>query len=195
MSPENSENQRAKLRRKLRWHRLVTPLSLCVAVGGLCLSGWIAANQRMMVSPPVVQRGYWVAAHEANKEYVQDMSDYVLTMQNTVTPANADSRSKQILKMVHPENYGAMSSKFQAAVSKLKKEGISTVWEPKSVGVAEGSLCAKWTGNLKRWVGDKPLDPQTKIFLVEFDIDLQGTLYVKTADEATPDVLAASHCQ
>lgn len=195
MSPENAENERARLWRRLRWHRLVTPLSLGVAIFGLGLCAWVVANQRTIISPPVVQHGYWVSAHEASKEYIQDQSDYVLTMLYTVTPANVEYRSERILKMVPPESYGAMSSRFHAAVSKLRKDGISTVWEPKSVGVADGSLCAKWTGSLKRWVGDKPLETQTKTFVVEFDIDRQGTLYVKTADEATPDVLAASHCQ
>lgn len=195
MTPDNAGNERDKLKRKLRWHKITTPLALGVAIFSTGLSGWIVANQRTFISPPVVKNSYWIASQEADKQYIEDMADYVLTSLYTVTPSNVEYRSKRILKMVKPEEFGAMSAKFQAAVEKLKREGISTVWEPQSVGVAEGSLCAKWTGNLKRMVGEKTLEPQTKTFLVEFDIDRHGTLYVKTADEFTPELASVSNCQ
>lgn len=195
MAPDKAGNERDKLKRHIRWHKITTPLAIGVAISAIGLCGWVVANQRTFISPPVIQHGYWIASQEADKQYIEDMADYVLTSLYTVTPANADYRSKRILKMVKPEDYGAMSAKFQAAVEKLKREGLSTVWEPQSVGVAEGSLCAKWTGNLKRMVGEKLLDPQTKTFLVEFDIDRHGTLYVKTADEFSPELAAVSHCQ
>lgn len=195
MNPEKSGNERDYLKRKLRWHRLVTPIALGITVMAISLCAWMVAHQRTFISPPVIQKSYWIAAQEASKEYIEDMADYVLTSLHTVTPANAEYRSQRVLKLVHPKDYGAISAQFQSEVEKLKREGISTVWEPSSVGIADNALCAKWTGNLRRWVGEKPIDTLNKTFLVEFDIDRQGTLYVKTADEFTPDRATHSQCQ
>lgn len=195
MSPENDGNEREKLSAKLRWHRIVTPLAGGVALAAIFLNGWTIANQRTIITPPVMQRSYWVSAHEADKAYIEDMSDFVLTNLKTVTPGNVGFRSQRILKMVLPEKYGEMASRFKAQEEKIKREEISSVWEPASGAAADGALCAKWTGKLRRWVGEKPLPPESKTFLVEFEIDRQGTLYVKTADEYTPELAASSACQ
>lgn len=195
MNPDKALNERAFLRDRLRWHRLITTSALAISLMAILLCGWLVIHQRTIISPPVVQQSYWIAAQEASNEYIEQMADFVLTNLYTVTPTNAFYRGQRILKMVHPAYHGELSAKVHAAVEKLKREGISTVWEPTSVGIAENSLCAKWTGSLRRWVGEKPLDTLAKTYLVEFDIDRQGTLYVKTAEEFTPDVALRSSCQ
>ncbi len=195
MTPGKAGNERDHLKNKLRWHRLVTPVAMAVTMMAISLCAWMVAHQRTFISPPVVQKAYWIASQEASKEYIEDMADYILTSLHTVTPANAEYRIQRVLKLVHPDHYGAISAKLHADIDRLKREGIATVWEPNSVGIADNALCAKWTGNLRRWVGEKPLETLNKTFLVEFDIDRQGTLYVKTADEFTADLAAHSQCQ
>lgn len=181
MNPNVDQNERTRLKAANQWHRLVTPLALLVAFASIAVNFYLILNEKTVVTPPVVERGYWIAGGRANQEYLADMGDFVLQTLKTTSPGKVDFENKKILQMVNPENYAQVKTDLDAEAIRIKSNNLTTVWEPQTVDVDVDGLRVTWSGVLKKWVADKPMPPATRTFYVDFTISRQGKLHVKTA--------------
>ncbi len=183
MTPSNALNERDALRGQVRFLRVTLIGALAAILALIALNGFLVLNEKTAIVPPEVRRPYELGANYANKEYLLDMASYVLDQVLTVTPETVDFNNKKILRMTHPDGYGALKTTLDAAAQRLKQERVTTVWIPRSERVNEQAKLVEVTGQLKTFIADKLTSQRDKSYLIEFTITTSGRLYVSRIEE------------
>jgi len=124
-----------------------------------------------------------MGANYANKDYLAEMSAYVLNSVLTVTPDTVDHNTKVILKMTHPDGYATLKTALEASAARLKRERITTIWSLRSEVVDERGLTLKASGSLKTYIADKLVSDAPKDYFVKFLVTSSGRLYVTKIEE------------
>jgi conjugal transfer pilus assembly protein TraE len=195
MSPEQATNERTRLRADVRFHKVlnVALVSLHFLVGGALV--YVLMRDTVHIVPPDVRAPYELGPNYANREYLQDMSSYILASVLTTTPELVDYNNKVILRMTDPEGYPELRASLDAAASRIKKERITTVWVPRAQQVFERAKQVRTTGVLKTYIADQLTSEREREYLVEFVINTSGRTYVSKVQEVQARVAAAASAQ
>lgn len=192
MSPKHASNEIQKLQVQLRFHRVMS-IGLVAAINfGILLLGFTVFRETTHILPPEIRRPYDIGADYANKDYLLDMANYVLSMVLTVTPESIEHNNKIILKMTQPEGYVDLKAALDAAALRIKKERVTTVWVPNSEEVYEKTKRVKVNGKLKTFIADKLTSERDKSYFIDFTITNSGRLYVSKIEEFVKDDSAQS---
>lgn len=187
MNPKYASNELQRLQSQLRFHRVIN-IGLVVAINfGVLLLGFTVFRETTHVVPPEIRRPYEIGANYANKEYLVDMANYVLSMVLTVTPESVEHNNKVILKMTQPEGYADLKAVLDAAALRIKQERVTTVWVPENEEIYEKEKRVKVTGRYKTFIADKLTSERDKTYLVNFTITTSGRLYVSKIEEFAKD--------
>jgi conjugal transfer pilus assembly protein TraE len=183
MNTSHGKNEREALRSQVTFLRTVVLALialLCLMAGGW---GWTVINERSILVPPEVRRPYEIGAGYGSKDYLADMSTYVLSMMFTISPETVEWQNKVILKMTHPDGYGRLKADLEANGLRLKRDRIATVWIPRTEKVSERSKTVVVSGKLKTYIADVLTSEKDKEYQIEFDITSSGRLYVVRVQE------------
>lgn len=183
MTPEKANNERDALRAQVRFHRALNVSLVATLFLGVVLLGWVLIRDTTRIVPPEVRGEYEVGANFANKDYLLDVSGYVLGMVLTVTPETVEHNNKVILKMTHPDGYAELKTALDAAALRLRKERVTTIWVPRKQEVDERAKRVKVSGKLKTYIADQLTSERDKDYIVEFTITASGRLYVSKIEE------------
>lgn len=162
-------------------------ISMALAVSVVILAaGWMreAYSNKVIVVPPVVTNKYELGVNYANSEYLTDMASYVLTTLLTVSPKSAEHNNDVILKMATPDAYANLKTTLSASAIEIKKNGISTIWEPRDEWeVSDGDMTVQAKGLLTTYIQDVKTSVVEKEYLVGFSIANNGRIYVTHIQE------------
>lgn len=183
MSPDKADNERNSLRMQLRFHKALNVIFGVTIFFGVLLVGYIVLRDTTRIVPPEIRRPYVIGSGTANKDYLLDMTDYVISKILTVTPEIVDYNNDVILKITHPDGYPALKTALDAAAKRIKEERITTVWVPRIEDVSEDELRVKVSGKLKTYIADKLTSERDKDYIVEFTVTSSGRLYVSKVEE------------
>lgn len=187
MNPNHAKNEREILSAQVKFLKFsnwgLMGLSL------LLVAGWITTvvNQTTIIVPPEVHGRYELGSNFANKDYLSDVANYVLSTVLTVTPDSVDYNTKVILKMTHPDSYPKLSMELGAASLRVKKDRITTVWTPKQEAVYEREKRVHFAGTLKTFIGDTMTSVRDKEYTVAFAIQPSGKLYIQELKEVVKE--------
>ncbi len=183
MSPEIAQNERDTLKAHVRLHRRFNAGLLALLFVQLLLLGFVVMREKTRIVPPEIKRPYEIGAHHTNKDYLLDMTNYVLDKVLTVTPENVDYNNRVILKMTHPDGHAHLQTVLDAAAQQLKKDHITTIWVPHNEAIQLSSMQVRVSGKLKTFIADKLTSERDKEYLVQFHLTVSGRLYVLTIKE------------
>jgi conjugal transfer pilus assembly protein TraE len=187
MNPKHASNELQKLQSQLRFQRVMN-IGLVAAINlGILLLGFTVFRETTHILPPEIRRPYEIGADYANKDYLLDMANYVLSMVLTVTPESVEHNNKVILKMTQPEGYANLKAALDAAALRVKQERVTTVWVPHHEEIYEKEKRIKVNGKFKTFIADKLTSERDKTYLVDFTITNSGRLYVSKIEEFVKD--------
>ena len=183
MTPANHINELQKLKSQVSFLRVSSlSLSLVLLIGVLLL-GFVISRDTTKIVPVEVRRPYEMGANYANKDYLLDMTGYVLDRILTVTPETVDYNNRTILKITDPDGYAELKTALDSAAARLKQEKITTIWVPRTEEIQERAMKVKVKGRLKTFIADKLTSERDKEYSVEFQITISGRLYVTKIQE------------
>ena len=188
MKPGTANNERDILKVQMTFQRNVIYSLIGVSFALVVGWGWTVMNQVTVIVPPEVKRPYEIGSNYGNKDYLADMSNYVLQSILTVTPDSVDFNNKVILKMADPDGYPKLRADLDAAALRMKRERVTTVWIPQKEEINESTKQVKVKGRLKTFIADVLTSERDKEYAVEFNITSTGRLYVLNIKEVVkPD--------
>lgn len=183
MSPANDESEKRQLAKSVQFHKVLNIL----LGAGLTIHSFVSVFQwyfgRTIIAPPEINRPYEIGPNFGSRDYLVDQADYVLFMINTVTPHTVDHNNKIVLKMADPDGNQYLKTELDAAALRIKREGITTVWEPNSYKVSTESKWVRVSGVYKTYIGDKLVSNTQREFEVQFSISLSGHSNVSSVKE------------
>ena len=139
-------------------------------------------HSRTIVTPAVVEKPFWVSNSEVSADYLSQMALFLVGCKLNLTPENADSMRKILLRYTDPRYYGAFNTALIAEHDRIIQQHINTVFYPIDITVDAKNLTAVVTGDLYSGVGTTQLAPQHLSYQFQFTYR-HGRLLIKNFNE------------
>jgi conjugal transfer pilus assembly protein TraE len=149
-------------------------LMISLMTNALMAAGFVTMDKtvRTVLTPPEINKTFWVDGHRLSPEYLEQMGSWVISMFATVSPASVEYQTQTLLKYVDPSVFGDLSVRFRMSANRLKADNLTQIFLPREVRISEQGAAVAFIGTQSSWVADKrvPGDEQ-KAFLVAFAYD------------------------
>jgi conjugal transfer pilus assembly protein TraE len=155
---------------------LLLCLLLCVMVFHLI------GRERIIITPPVVHRSFWVDHNEVSPEYLAEMTTFFAQLRLTVTPSNAAFQRTTLLRYTDASAYGELNNELVAEADHLTQGHISLAFYPVNIEVDAKHLMARVEGDLYSTVGNTPAKPARIAYRVQYRYN-QGRLWLQSFEE------------
>jgi conjugal transfer pilus assembly protein TraE len=172
---------------------------LWITVGGLVtalvlvlLVAWSGmGSNRTVVTPPKIEKSFWITDHTASGEYIDQMAQWVAYLTLDITPDNVAYKSDLLLKLAEPGYHGALQQKLRVNAEKVRRDNATTSFDVRTVRAAPDALAAILTGQLKVLINGTPVKNEIRHYLARFSIDGGQAQLIKFKQVKTDDVTAA----
>ncbi|MEW8701723.1 MAG: type IV conjugative transfer system protein TraE [Candidatus Thiodiazotropha sp.] len=112
-----------------RWRRFAYGLLAANAVLAMTVAG-TDTTEKTIVTPPIIERPFWVKGSEVSPEYLEEMARYLSTLVMNATPKSIDANIEIFLRYVAPKSYGDIRSRMTVQADRLKRDDVSTAFYP-----------------------------------------------------------------
>lgn len=172
---------------EIRFMRIIVAgLVLVIFVGTVTVLR-LLGSEKTVVTPPEIQRSFWVSGSAVSKEYLEEMAYWYAGLALDVTPTVADYQNGLFLKYAAPSEAGRLQADMGARADFLKKNNTATLFSVRNVTTDERNQRVALSGTLYTYVGDKKGGERNATYMVGFKY-LNGRLYVsdfrETSDQA-----------
>jgi len=159
-------------------------LGITCSVLSICLYQ-IMHHKNMTLVPPVINKPFTVSQVKPDKTYLEHMGLFLLGLKYNLTPETVHTNHEMLLGYINPAHYASLLGRFTKEEKSIRAQKISSVFypEPKTTGISLPTLQMKISGTLKKWVGTRPLTPETVTLILQFDYQ-QGLLSLKSIGTA-----------
>lgn len=159
-------------------------LALLVAWAGM-------GATRTVVTPPRIEKSFWITDNTASGEYIDQMAQWVSYLTLDVTPDNVQYKSDLLLKLAHPDYHGALQQKLRVNAEKIRRDNAATSFDIRTVRAAPDALAAVLTGQLKVLINGTPVKNEIRHYLARFDFDGGKAQLIQFKQVKNDDVKAA----
>ncbi len=159
-------------------------LALLVAWAGM-------GATRTVVTPPKIEKSFWITDNTASGEYIDQMAQWVSYLTLDVTPDNVQYKSDLLLKLAHPDYHGALHQKLRVNAEKIRRDNAATSFDIRTVRAAPDALAAILTGQLKVLINGTPVKNEIRHYLARFDLDGGKAQLIQFKQVKNDDVKAA----
>jgi len=150
--------------------------NLGLAVAGLVFALILAlviileqlGSERTIVTPPTIEKSFWVTKNRVSKEYLEQMGAFVAWLVLDVSPESIDWKKNVLLGFVPPDQSGAMKARQDLEAERLKRMNAATFFAPKQLVPDEDAQSVLLTGRLRTQVNGQDTTADTKSYLAEF---------------------------
>jgi conjugal transfer pilus assembly protein TraE len=138
----------------------------------------LVGRERIIISPPVVNKSFWVTNSEVSVEYLSEMTIFFAYMRLNVTPENVDYQHEALLRFVDSSYYGTFKGQLVAQRDHLVDEHINTAFYPAQVKVDAKKLRVLISGNIHSSISDEKFAPRYVTYEIVYTYN-QGRLLIK----------------
>jgi len=151
----------------------------------LSLMVWrLIGRERVIITPPVVHRTFWVDHDEVSAEYLAEMTTFFAQLRLTVTPSSAPFQHATLLRYTDSAHYGELKNELVAEADHLTQSHISLAFYPVRVETDAKHLQARIEGDLYSTIGNAPATPIRIAYRVMYRYN-EGRLLLQTFEEAS----------
>jgi conjugal transfer pilus assembly protein TraE len=142
----------------------------------------LVKNEKVIVTPPIVEQGFWVTNNAVSPTYLTQMTTFFLALRLSVTSSNVDSQYAELLNYVSPSVSGPLQVALQKEAEQIQSEAISSVFYPKDMTADPDHLTVTVDGDLVRYVGEAKLPVKPMTYIVHYEYRL-GRLLILSFEQ------------
>ena len=142
-------------------------LCLLLALGLILNATFLKKNERIIVSPPEIQREFWVESNRASPEYLEQMGVFFATLGGNLSPSNAAYNVKFLSSYIPPDVYSDVKSELAAQAHYIAKNNITQAFFPVSVKVLDGNGRVFVEGDVIRNIGTTRISKEKMVFNIK----------------------------
>jgi len=142
----------------------------------------LIGHERVIITPPVVHRTFWVDHSEVSPEYLAEMTTFFAQLRLTVTPSSAPFQHETLLRYTDSAHYGELKNELVAETHHLLQSHISLAFYPTRVEADAKHLQARIEGDLYSSIGNAPAKPIRITYRVTYRYS-EGRLLLQTFEE------------
>ena len=149
-------------------------LNLALVVG-LLLALWISlgsfGRERTIVTPPGIEKSFWITSGNASESYVEEMALWIANLILDVTPDNIDYKATKLLEYADPRAHGALKERQMLESARIKRDNATTYFSLETIRVHPEKLAALISGRMHTLINGTPVPEQNKNYFVRFRLD------------------------
>lgn len=146
-----SEKIAAKAR-EARWRWAAFGLLAANIILSMKIAG-TDTTEKTIITPPTIERPFWVKGAETSPEYLEEMARYLSTLVLNVTPKSIDANIDIFLRYVSPEAHGEIRTRMAVQAERLKRDDVSTAFYPVSYQTRTKTRQTMITGDFITLIG------------------------------------------
>lgn len=158
-------------------------LALCLMLTTLCF--YLANREKVIITPPVMDRTFWVTNSEVSPDYLTKMTVFYSGLRFNVTPDSADYQRQLLLRYTDPCFYGEFNDQLVAERDRIIQQHVTTAFYPVATEINAKALTVIITGDLISSVGTTELPPQRVAYQWQYRFN-NGQLLIKQLQEVKP---------
>ncbi len=135
-------------------------------------------SERIIISPPELHQRYWVEGDRFSEGYLEEMAVFYAHLLLDVSAETLLYQGEVALRAVDADSYSRIKTKLFADAAKLKKENVTSRFEPKTATVSRDSLEVQLKGTMTHYVSGKNVSSFEETFVIRFS-SVKGKLYIK----------------
>jgi len=139
-------------------------LCLLLALGLILNATFLKRKERVIISPPEVQREFWVESNRASPEYLEQMGVFFAILGGNLSPSNAAYNVKFLSNYIPPDVYSDVKSELASQAHYITKNNITQAFFPVSVKVLDGDGRVFVEGDVIRNIGTTRISKEKMVF-------------------------------
>lgn len=148
-------------------------------------------NERIIVVPPDINQEFWIEKNQVSPSYLEEMALFFATLILESSPESAAYKRDIILRHATSHGYGPLKARLLEDEKRLRKEHVTTSFQPNAIKVVPHMMTVEITGDLLRFVGEKRISQSRDTYQFQFDYK-SGRLLIKSfkliaTDKPLPD--------
>lgn len=171
MDSSKYDNDLDQLKGQNKRLMLVAMLQAVCIFLGLILMLNLLGRDRTVITPPTIEKSFWLTADTASDSYIQQMTLWVSNLILDVTPDDIAYKAKLLLQFVHPDLHGKLKERQDLEAQRIKRDNTSTYFVMQTIRTHPEKLAAVISGRLHTLINGNRVADQEKNFLVRFAID------------------------
>jgi conjugal transfer pilus assembly protein TraE len=135
-------------------------------------------NEKIIISPPELHQRYWVEGDRFSEGYLEEMAVFYAHLLLDVSADTLLYQGEVALRAVDADSYSRIKTKLFADVKKLKKENVTSRFEPKKAIVSRDTMEVQLLGTMTQFVSGKQVTSFEEKFVIRFSA-YKGKLFIK----------------
>jgi conjugal transfer pilus assembly protein TraE len=120
-------------------------------------------NKSRTLVPPFISKAFTVSDGDVDEPYLEMMGEFMVHKKLNITPANVHRQYGMLLDYVSEQQWPNVQPRLLREAEQIKSENISSRFDVVQVEVALEDLKVRFTGDLQKHVGSRPLDPEKNV--------------------------------
>lgn len=142
----------------------------------------LLGSVRTVVTPPSINKSFWVNRDQASNEYLEQMGGFIAWLILDVTPASIDWKKDILLGYAEPAQYGELKTRQEVEAARLKRINAATYFMPQQLVPSEDNQTVVVRGRLRTLVNGTETANELKAYTVGFSYS-GGRMHLKTFAE------------
>lgn len=177
-----AHNQLEKIFAQRNGYMMLAIGSIVVCLLQMILIFFLVGRERIVITPPGIEKSFWVSASQVSPEYLSEMTNFFANLRLNVTPDNSAIQRDTLLRYTDPAYYNTLKSQLIHEADKVADQHVSFAFYPVNIKVDSKHFKALIEGDLKSFVGDTSLPTKRVKYMVSYRYDA-GRLLVKSFEE------------
>jgi conjugal transfer pilus assembly protein TraE len=135
-------------------------------------------NEKIIISPPELHQQYWIEGDRFSEGYLEEMAIFYAHLLLDVSAETLLYQGEVILRSVDADSYSRIKTKLFADAAKLKKENVTSRFEPKKAIISRQNLDVQLKGTMTHYISGKQISSFEETFVIRFSA-YKGKLYIK----------------
>lgn len=141
--------------------------------------------QRIVVTPPVIDRPFWVTHDKGDKEYLTMMAGAVCWLFLDATPESMAWKKRALLSMVLPEASGELGRRMDLEAERLRRISGATYFSVQELVPDEERQSVRAIGMMHTQINGHEVAPHQRSYLIQFAFR-GGRQHIGSIEEEVP---------
>ena len=161
----------ARLERSLRHAHYMNFALVFALLAALVLALSNVGRERTVVTPPTLEKSFWVSNGAASEEYIEEMATWISSLILDVTPDTIDHKARLLLRYADPRAHGVLKERQLLESARLKRDNATTYFDLETMNIHADKLAALLQGRLHTLINGTVVPEQSRNYLVRFRLD------------------------
>ncbi len=148
-------------------------------------------NERTIVTPPKIEKSFWVTATTADRSYLEQMSAWVANLTLNVTADDINWKRDKLLEITDGALHGDLRKRIAIKEKELKQDNATTYFTIQSMQTSTEKLSAVITGRLHTLINHKSVGDEEKSYYIRFAMDSGRAKLVEFQENDNGDLATA----